>query len=113
MGMCRIKQLSRIAASILMLSQVPVALAQPQLPTLGDRISGIFSLEEEHRLGRDFLRSVRRSAPTISDPLLNDYVVNFTHSLAVHSDLQDFRLAFILIDSPVLNAFAAPAGLSG
>lgn len=113
MGMCKIKQLSRIAASILMLVQIPVALAQPQLPTLGDRISGIFSLEEEHRLGRDFLRSVRRSTPTINDPLLNDYVVNFTHNLAVHSDLQDFRLAFILIDSPVLNAFAAPGGIIG
>jgi beta-barrel assembly-enhancing protease len=113
MGMCKIKQLSRIAASILMLSQVPVALAQPQLPTLGDRISGIFSLEEEYRLGRDFLRSVRRSTPTINDPLLNDYVVNFTHNLAVHSDLQDYRLAFIVIDSPVLNAFAAPGGIIG
>lgn len=113
MGMSRIKQLSRIAASILILGQIPVALAQPQLPTLGDRISGIFSLEEEYRIGRDFLRSVRRSTPTINDPLLNDYVVNFTHNLAVHSDLQDFRLAFILIDSPVLNAFAAPGGIIG
>jgi beta-barrel assembly-enhancing protease len=113
MSMHRFIQFSRIAASILVLSQAPVALAQPQLPTLGDRISGIFSLEEEHRLGRDFLRSVRRSAPTINDALLNDYVVNFTHNLAVHSDLQDHRLAFILIDSPALNAFAAPGGIIG
>ena len=97
----------------MILSQYPVALAQPQLPTLGDRISGIFSLEEEYRLGRDFLRSVRRSTPTISDALLNDYVVNFTHNLAVHSDLEDHRLAFILIDSPELNAFAAPGGIIG
>lgn len=113
MSMRRFKQFSRIAASVLILGQIPVALAQPQLPTLGDRISGIFSLEEEHRLGRDFLRSVRRSTPTISDALLNDYVVNFTHNLAVHSDLQDHRLAFILIDSPALNAFAAPGGIIG
>jgi len=111
--MCKIKQLSRIAAGVLMLAQVPVALAQPQLPTLGDRISGIFSLEEEYKLGREFLRSVRRSTPVIDDPLLNDYVVNFTHNLAVHSDLQDFRLAFIVIDSPALNAFAAPGGIIG
>jgi predicted Zn-dependent protease len=113
MSMTRFKQFSRIAASILILSQIPVALAQPQLPTLGDRISGIFSLEEEYRLGRDFLRSVRRSTPTISDALLNDYVVNFTHNLALHSDLEDYRLAFILIDSPALNAFAAPGGIIG
>ena len=113
MSMRRLKQFSRIAAGVLILGQVPVALAQPQLPTLGDRISGIFSLEEEYRLGRDFLRSVRRSTPTINDALLNDYVVNFTHNLAVHSDLQDHRLAFILIDSPALNAFAAPGGIIG
>lgn len=113
MSMPGFKQFSRIAASILVLSQAPVALAQPQLPTLGDRISGIFSLEEEHRIGRDFLRSVRRSTPTINDALLNDYVVNFTHNLAVHSDLEDHRLAFILIDSPALNAFAAPGGIIG
>lgn len=111
--MRKIKQFSRIAVGVLILIQLPVALAQPQLPTLGDRISGIFSLEEEYRLGRDFLRSVRRSTATINDPPLNDYVVNFTHNLAVHSDLQDFRLAFILIDSPVLNAFAAPGGIIG
>lgn len=113
MSMPRLKWFNSIAASILILSQSPVALAQPQLPTLGDRISGIFSLEEEHRLGRDFLRSVRRSTPTISDALLNDYVVNFTHNLAIHSDLQDYRLAFIVIDSPALNAFAAPGGIIG
>jgi len=113
MSMCKIKQFSRIVAGVLILAQLPVALAQPQLPTLGDRISGIFSLEEEYRLGRDFLRSVRRSTPTINDALLNEYVVNFTHNLAVHSDLQDYRLAFILIDSPVLNAFAAPGGIIG
>ena len=113
MSMRRLKQFSRIAAGVLILGQAPVALAQPQLPTLGDRISGIFSLEEEYRLGRDFLRSVRRSTPTINDALLNDYVVNFTHNLAVHSDLQDHRLAFILIDSPALNAFAAPGGIIG
>lgn len=102
-----------VAATVALHSLSPVAVAQTQLPSLGDRISGIFSLEEEYRLGRDFLRSVRRSAPSISDPLLNDYVVNFTHNLAVHSDLQDHRLAFVLIDSPVLNAFAAPGGIIG
>jgi beta-barrel assembly-enhancing protease len=106
-------KISSIALSLALLSAPPALHAQSQLPSLGDRISGIYSLEEEYRLGRDFLRTVRRSAPTLSDPLLNDYVVNFTHNLAVHSDLQDYRLAFILIDSPVLNAFAAPGGIIG
>ncbi len=107
------RQITSLAASILLLSAPVPGLSQSQLPTLGDRISGIYSLEEEYQMGRNFLRSVRRSAPTISDPLLNDYLVNFTHNLAVHSDLQDYRLAFVIIDSPALNAFAAPGGIIG
>lgn len=111
--MRKIRQITSVAASILLLSASAPGLGQSQLPTLGDRISGIYSLEEEYRMGRDFLRSVRRSAPTITDPLLNDYLVNFTHNLAVYSDLQDYRLAFVIIDSPALNAFAAPGGIIG
>lgn len=91
----------------------PTVKAQSELPTLGDRISGIVSLDEEYKMGREFLKSVRRTTPTISDPLINDFVVNFTHDLAVHSDLQDYRLAFIVIDSPALNAFATPGGVIG
>lgn len=89
------------------------AFAQVQLPTLGDRISGLISLDDEYKLGREFLRSVRRSSQTIPDPLLNDYLVNMTHNLALHSELEDYRLAFIIIDSPELNAFAAPGGIIG
>ncbi|MBC53658.1 MAG: peptidase M48 [Gammaproteobacteria bacterium] len=111
--MRKIRQITSVAASILLLAASTPGLGQSQLPTLGDRISGIYSLEEEYRMGREFLRSVRRSAPTITDPLLNDYLVNFTHNLAVHSDLQDYRLAFVIIDSPALNAFAAPGGIIG
>lgn len=111
--MLKFRQISSIAASVVLLSMPAAGLGQSQLPSLGDRISGIYSLEDEYQMGRDFLRSVRRSAPTISDPLLNDYLVNFTHNLAVHSDLQDYRLAFVIIDSPALNAFAAPGGIIG
>jgi len=106
-------KISSVALAVAILAQPAQVYSQGALPTLGDRISGIFSLDEEYRMGRDFLRSVRRSAPTISDPLITDYVVNFTHALAVHSDLQDFRLAFIVIDSPALNAFATPGGVIG
>lgn len=89
------------------------AYAQVQLPSLGDRISGLISLDDEYKLGREFLRSVRRSSTSISDPLLNEYLVNVTRNLALHSDLEDYRLAFIIIDSQEINAFAAPGGIIG
>lgn len=89
------------------------ATAQNALPSLGDRISGYVSMEEEHRLGREFLRSLRRSTPTISDPLLNNYLENISFSMASKSELQDHRLAFIIVDSEILNAFAVPGGVIG
>ncbi len=89
------------------------AAAQSALPTLGDRISGTVSLEEEYRLGRQFLAQIRRSAPTIADSLLNSYLESITYRLASRSELKDHRLSFVIIDSDTLNAFAAPGGVIG
>lgn len=89
------------------------ASGQNALPSLGDRISGYVSMEQEHQLGREFLRSLRRSTPTISDPLLNNYLENLSYKLASKSELRDHRLAFIIVDSEALNAFAVPGGVIG
>lgn len=87
--------------------------AQEALPSLGDRISGTVSIEQEYAIGQQFLASIRRGAPTISDPLLNTYLENVTYKLASRSQLQDHRLSFVIIDSEELNAFAAPGGIIG
>jgi predicted Zn-dependent protease len=89
------------------------ALGQNNLPSLGDRISGTVSLEQEYRMGQQFLSQIRRSAPTIPDALLNDYLEFVTYKLASRSQLQDHRLSFVIIDSEELNAFAAPGGVIG
>ena len=49
----------------------------------------------------------------LSDPQLKDYVENSVYRLAETSQLQDRRLEFVLLDSPQLNAFAAPGGIIG
>ena len=89
------------------------AAAQPTLPSLGDRISGTVSLDQEYELGQDFMRNLRRAAPTIPDPLLNAYLESTTFKIAARSQLQDHRLSFVIIDSEDLNAFAAPGGIIG
>ena len=50
---------------VLLLSAIIPSLlsAQPALPSLGDRISGTVSLEQEYAMGQQFLSSIRRSAP--------------------------------------------------
>lgn len=106
--------LSAILLSLTLLqASLPARAQQNNLPSLGDRISGTVSLEEEHQLGQQFLSQIRRSAPTIPDALLNDYLEFVTYKIASRSQLQDHRLSFVIIDSEELNAFAAPGGIIG
>ena len=90
-----------------------VCLAQPELPRLGDRISGTVSLDQEYVMGQQFLSQLRRGAPTIPDALLNTYLESISYRLAARSQLTDRRLSFVIIDSEEINAFAAPGGIVG
>lgn len=90
----------------------PVA-AQVNLPVLGGSVSGSISTQQEYEYGREFLRSVRRQTATLNDPLIAEYIATLTYRLATTSELSDHRLDFVLIDSNVLNAFAAPGGIVG
>ena len=83
------------------------------LPSLGDTSSSMMSREQEYQLGRTWLTMLRGAVPTLDDPQLKDFVEERTYRLAETSQLSDRRLAFILIDSPQLNAFAAPGGVVG
>lgn len=84
-----------------------------ELPTLGDAASGTVSPEKEHRLGRAWLKALRSRTPIMTDPLVHDYVEYLLYRLAEHSQLQDRRLELVVIESPVLNAFAVPGGIVG
>lgn len=87
--------------------------ADNDLPTFGDSTSGIISLEQERALGQQFLRSIRAQAPTLDDPILQDYLEHLIYKLASNSQLKDRRIDLILIENPTLNAFAAPGGIIG
>lgn len=87
--------------------------ANQDLPTFGDSTSGIISLEQEHKLGQQFLRSIRAQAPTLDDPILQDFLEHLIYRLASHSQLEDRRLDIVIIRNGTLNAFAAPGGIVG
>ncbi len=106
--------LLKTSITLLFSAVLPALLhAQPALPSLGDRISGTVSLEQEYVMGQQFLSNIRRRAPAMADPLLNAYLESITYKLASRSQLKDHRLSFIIIDSEALNAFAAPGGIIG
>lgn len=83
------------------------------LPSLGDASSAIVSPQQEYQLGRAWLAMLRSQVSQLNDPQLKDYVETSVYKLVETSQVNDRRLEFILINSPQLNAFAAPGGIVG
>jgi predicted Zn-dependent protease len=84
-----------------------------KLPKLGESSNSLFSPEQEYQLGRAWLRMFRSRAPTLDDPLLQDYLEDLVYRLVTHSELQDRRIEVVVVDNPVINAFAVPGGVIG
>jgi predicted Zn-dependent protease len=69
------------------------------------------SSAEERRLGKEFMKSVRKSLPVIDDFLLTDYLESLGNRLVAASGGAGVgRYNFFFIDNPTINAFA---GLNG
>ena len=103
----------RISLTLISILWCLASSANQDLPTFGDSTSGIISLEQERRLGQQFLRSIRAQAPTLDDPVLQDFLEHLIYRLASHSQLKDRRLDLVIIRNGSLNAFAAPGGIVG
>ena len=83
------------------------------LPSLGDRVSGVISLEQERMLGQGFLEQVYAQAPLINDPIIQEYTELLIYKLSETSQVKDRQFTIVLIDEKSLNAFAAPGGVIG
>jgi len=83
------------------------------LPSLGDRVSGVISLEQEKLLGQSFVEQVYAQAPLINDPVIQEYTELLIYRLSESSQVNDRDFTIILIDEKSLNAFAAPGGVIG
>lgn len=87
--------------------------ANNDLPSLGDASSGLISIEQEHTLGRAWLRNLRSQASTLHYPELTEYTENLIYRLASNSQVSDRRLEVLILDNKQLNAFAVPGGVIG
>jgi len=83
------------------------------LPNLGDRVSGIVSLEQERIIGQGFLEQVYAQAPILNDPIIEEYTELLLYRLSETSQVKDREYTIVLIDEKSLNAFAAPGGVIG
>ena len=65
------------------------------------------------KLGKEFLKQIHASMKTTDDPLLKYYSETQIKRLVQYSDFRDEILDIVVVDSPSLNAFAAPGGVVG
>jgi beta-barrel assembly-enhancing protease len=68
------------------------------------------SIDEETKLGSEFLTSVKKEVTLIDDTFVNDYITDIGKRLEQYQDAKPFPLNFYVIKDNQLNAFAGPAG---
>ena len=88
-------------------------ISQAELPTLGDPTLDSISAREEAQLGLSYYRSLKASLPIIDDIQLNYYLESLAQKLITQSDEAGRQFTFFIVQSPVINAFALPAGYIG
>lgn len=83
------------------------------LPDFGSSADTLLSTGEEHRLGRAFMQSVRKSLSVIDEPFLADYIATLGQRLVEAGGYHGQHFHFFLIDDKAINAFAGPDGHIG
>lgn len=68
------------------------------------------SLEEEAKLGKEFVADIRKQFEIVEDPYARDYINELGHYAAEAVGTSRFPFHFYLIDRNELNAFAGPGG---
>ena len=108
-------QLATLACTLglAVIPNIPAASENYQLPEIGASSSGLLSPAEEERIGKAFMRSLRRHLSIVSDPEMADYIHNLGARLTSARDARGREFRFFLVDDPNINAFAGPAGYIG
>jgi predicted Zn-dependent protease len=65
---------------------------------------------QDNALGLEALKQVRETAPVLEEGPLAGRIKNLGHRIARFSDQPDMDWEFLVIDEPVLNAWALPGG---
>ncbi len=104
-----------LAAAIASLSWSTSATAQDdlRLPDIGNSAGSVVAEHEEREYGEALMREFHRRAQTVDDPVLAEYISHLGYQLVSHSNDPGRDFTFFLVDSGVVNAFAAPGGYIG
>jgi beta-barrel assembly-enhancing protease len=100
----------------------PPAVAQVNLPALGDTESEDFGIGTERKLGDQVMREIRRDPDYLDDPVLLEYIESLWQPLLAQARANgnipadiDQRFAWepFLVRDRAINAFALPGGYVG
>lgn len=97
-----------ILGSSLLWSNTSTANNRIKLPDIGNTSNIIISGELEKKLGKAFIRSVRRSIPLSNDQEINDYVQQLGDKIAKFSEQPERKFNFFVVRDNRINAFAGP-----
>lgn len=101
-----------LALMALLITGAPQA-ASNDLPDIGDASAVSLSPEQEARIGKQMMRSLRRAKLINDDAALNQYIQNLGYRLAVHSGADRQPFTFFIVNDAAINAFAMPGGYIG
>ena len=97
----------------LLISHVHSQDIKNSIPAIGDRVSGVVSLEQEKQIGTQFLKQIYAQAPLVNDALIQEFTELLIYKISETSLVQDRDFKLVIIDDRSLNAFAAPGGVIG
>ena len=99
-----------LAITLVSLSSVAQT-EQLDLPDMGASADTILSRAEEEEYAKALVRQMRAYEVLNEDPLITAYFEDMGFRLASNSDRPDKSFTFVVLNQPVLNAFAAPGGV--
>ena len=81
------------------------------LPELGNSASDVLSHAEEREYAESLIRQLRAYELLVEDPLISGFFSDMGFNLASRSDQPEAAFTFVVLDQPVINAFATPGGV--
>jgi len=91
----------------------PIALAQQNLPELGDPSGADMSAPQERKFGESIMKEARLTGGIMNDPEVNGYLNELGNRLVTAIPGAPFDFEFFAVGDPSINAFALPGGFVG
>jgi len=111
---CNISRLGRLLVALLTAGTSLAGVAQTErlaLPDMGASAETILSRREEQEYAEAMVRQMRAYEVLVEDPLISGFFRDMGYRLASNSNRPDKPFTFVVLNQPVVNAFAAPGGV--